>query len=48
MVAALTLFARGFFQGAFTAAACFAVLAISFAAVFLVLLCAAPLKRLQR
>jgi hypothetical protein len=47
-MSALALFVRGFGQGALAAAACFAALAIAFAAVFFVLLCAAPLKRLQR
>jgi hypothetical protein len=48
MLSFMTLFMRGLGQGALAAAACFAVLAVSFAAVFFVLLCAAPLKRLQR
>ena len=48
MLSFMTLFLRGLGQGALTAAACFAALAITFAAVFFVLLCAAPLKRLQR
>jgi hypothetical protein len=47
MLPVLTLFVRGLAQGAFAAAACFVVLAVSFAAVFFVLVCAAPLKRLQ-
>jgi hypothetical protein len=45
---ALALFVRGLLEGALAAAACLAVLAVSFAAVFFVLLCAAPLKWLQR
>lgn len=48
MFAVLTLFVRGLAQGALAAAACFVVLAVSFAAVFFILVCAAPLKRLQR
>jgi hypothetical protein len=44
---ALTLFVRGLLEGALAAAACFAVLAISFAALFFVLICAAPRKWLQ-
>ena len=47
MLSFVTLFLRGLGHGALAAAACFAALAITFAAVFLVLLCAAPLKRLQ-
>ncbi len=47
-MSALALFVRGFGQGALIAAACFAVLAVSFAAVFFVLICAAPLQRLRR
>jgi hypothetical protein len=43
----LALFVRGFLEGALGAAAGFAVLAISFAAVFFVLICAAPLRLLQ-
>jgi|GEM_PF-3920830 len=44
----VTLFLRGMGQGALAAAACFAVLAVSFAALFFVLVCAAPKRRLQR
>jgi len=46
-MSAIALFIRGLLEGALAAAACLAVLAISFAALFLVLLCAAPKKRLQ-
>ena len=45
---ALALFTRGLLEGALGAAACFGVLAVSFAAVFFVLICAAPLRLLQR
>jgi hypothetical protein len=44
----LTLFVRGLAQGALAAAACFIVLTVSFAALFFVLVCAAPKRRLQR
>ncbi len=44
----LTLFIRGLTEGALAAAACLAVLAVSFAALFFVLVCAAPKKWLQR
>jgi hypothetical protein len=44
----LTLFVRGLAQGALATAACFVVLALSFAALFFVLVCAAPKRRLQR
>jgi hypothetical protein len=47
MFSVLALFMRGLAQGALAAAACFVVLAVSFAALFFVLVCAAPLKRLQ-
>jgi hypothetical protein len=47
MFSVLTLFMRGVGQGALATAACFVVLAVSFAALFFVLICAAPLKRLQ-
>jgi hypothetical protein len=46
-MSALALFVRGLLEGALATAACLIVLAISFAAVFFVLLCAAPKKRLQ-
>jgi hypothetical protein len=45
---ALALFARGLLEGALSAAACFAVLAVSFAAIFFVLICAAPLRLLHK
>jgi hypothetical protein len=44
----LTLFVRGLLDGALAAATCFAVLAISFAALFFVLVCAAPKKWVRR
>lgn len=46
-MSAIALFIRGLLGGALTAAACLAVLAISFAALFFVLVCAAPKKWLQ-
>lgn len=45
---ALALFMRGLLEGGLAAAAGFFVLAICFAAVFFVLICAAPLRMLQR
>jgi hypothetical protein len=48
MFGVLTLFVRGLAQGALAAAVCFVVLVVSFAAVFFVLVCAAPKRRLQR
>lgn len=45
---AIALFIRGLMEGALAAAACVAVLTISFAAVFFVLLCVAPRRWLQR
>jgi len=46
-MSAVALFVRGLLEGALTAAACLAVLAVSFAAVFFVLLCAAPKRWLR-
>ncbi len=48
MNTAVMLFIKGFGQGALAAASAFAVLVICTAAVFLTLLCYAPLKRLRR
>lgn len=46
-MSALALFVRGLLEGALAAATCFAVLAVSFAALFFVLICAAPKKWLR-